>query len=352
MQRALVEVDVDPAQRDELADADARVEEDAEGVGVLAVLGDPRRALLLPHALGLAMAAGLADAREGLDLLDLVVVERGRWRLAALVGAVDRIAIKLERVAAAGVLEHRVQDLAVLVDVARRKPGVVELAQERAHVRGRDLRDQRVTERLHGPPRAATVPAGMGLSGFAQQRPVVAQRRGLDPADPLEPMQPVVGEATERRRALLGQACVLGRVDRLVDLALHRLASGEQCRALVEPPLTAAAAALAPAADIVRLEPRQAEPALLQCPGSIRPDPEAPLRIPVNPVAGSGPRPQHEAPLLDLGRFHTASLNQDLRLGITFLRAGHQLRLGISLGIKQANLPVPSDDPTTRNRPY
>ncbi len=62
----------------------------------------------------------------------------------------------------------------------------------------------------------------------------------------------------------------------------------------------------------------------------------APLRVPVDPIAGARSRPQDEVRLLNRNLRHAGSLNHDLRLGINFFRLGINSRLGIRLGIKQA----------------
>lgn len=130
----------------------AGVEEQAEGLGVLAVLLLARLALALVDDLsGLAVRPVLARAGERLDLLHLVVVERRRRRLPALVGAEHRVLRKLEGVGATAVGENRSDHLAVLVHVARRQALAVERAQEPAHLDRRELVGRTIPERLHDP---------------------------------------------------------------------------------------------------------------------------------------------------------------------------------------------------------
>jgi hypothetical protein len=81
---------------------------------------------LIKDVPGLTLLTLLTAAGKRLDLFDLVVIQCGRWGLAALIGSINRVVRERERVTPASVGEHRSEHLAVLVDVARRKPLAVE----------------------------------------------------------------------------------------------------------------------------------------------------------------------------------------------------------------------------------
>jgi hypothetical protein len=73
-----------------------------------------------------AVLALFADAGERFDLFDLVVVKCGRRVLAALVGPRDRVDRQRVSVGAASVVEHRREQLPMLVHIPRRQSFRVE----------------------------------------------------------------------------------------------------------------------------------------------------------------------------------------------------------------------------------
>jgi hypothetical protein len=89
-QQPVGEINVVPAQREELADPQAGVEQQAEGVGIAAILSLARCELSqITNARLTAVLTVLARARERLDFLDLVIVQsRGRI-LTTLVSPID-----------------------------------------------------------------------------------------------------------------------------------------------------------------------------------------------------------------------------------------------------------------------
>ena len=137
---APLEVDVLPAQREQFAEAHAGVGRNAVELRVLAVLPRPPRLLIA----SIASTGRVAHVRrrprgvgERLDLVRLVVVEHGCRQLAPLAGCVDRRRVG---VLAAGVGEHRREDLAVLVDRPCAHPASFESAQEGRHMLRRHAR--------------------------------------------------------------------------------------------------------------------------------------------------------------------------------------------------------------------
>jgi len=183
-QQPLLEVHVLPAQREHFAEPQTGVEQQPERFAITAILDCSSVALggVSCWVAG-SVASELAAARQGFDLLDLVVVERGRRVFAALVSAGDGIGGELVRVVSARVGEHRREHLAVLVDVSRFEPSSVERAQAAADLGGRDLASGPVTERGHEPPGARAFPAAVGPTRLTKQEAVVGDRRGLRAPD-------------------------------------------------------------------------------------------------------------------------------------------------------------------------
>ena len=106
-QHPAVEVDVVPPQREQLPDLQTGVEKQSERLRILLVLLVPRLTLGLVEDLGLGLPSLFARASEGLDFLDLVIVERRRRRLPAFVRPEHRVHRKPGGVRAAAVREHR-----------------------------------------------------------------------------------------------------------------------------------------------------------------------------------------------------------------------------------------------------
>ncbi len=281
-----------------------------------------------------AVLAALARAGERLDLDGLVVVERRRRRLVALVRAGrgvrrQRVGVRLRRVG-----EDGVEQGAVLVDVARRQALGVEVAQERGHLDGRDLVVRPIAEAGDDAALRDASAASVRRAGLAQHHGVVLQRRrraALHVALPGEPLGGQLAEGRDRRTCC--GACGGSRAARdLLDLLSRRDVRG----ALVQPAVLHAASASSPAPAAVRLEPRGAEPAL-----DLRAARIAPLgleeRGPVLGGAnhdGGGDRASHEAE------------------GTTGIGAGTKIGAGTIAGTKLADSPLIASILRRTNRCY
>jgi hypothetical protein len=140
-ERGPPEVDVAPAQREQLALAQTRVRGHANDLGVLLILGLPRASLAVRDGRELRVAVTTVGerARDCLDLGRGVEHERARARLAALVGGADGIVRQRERRGLTAVVEHRGDDRAVLVHGARRRSGRAHRRQHVVDLARRDL---------------------------------------------------------------------------------------------------------------------------------------------------------------------------------------------------------------------
>lgn len=175
---------------------------------------EERRVLLVdPHPLPLrlcrvlgvliaSLAAVLARSgcsRYGRDLLGLEGLDWPWSLLGALGGLGDRVVAKPEGVGPAGVLEDRVQDLAVNIDGASADPFAIDPAQEAMDVRRRDRGELAAAELPHD---ARAIPFAVSRLGLGEQAPVAGERGGLGSLLEFEVLEPNVDGVLEAGLAL------------------------------------------------------------------------------------------------------------------------------------------------------
>ena len=210
----------------------------------------------------IAVLARGDGAGERLDLLGRVEVQAGALGLGAAVGSGRRVAREPERRLVARVVEDRADELARLVDRARRDAARGLLGEHRVDLAGRDLVGGPVAECVHDEPAVLAAPAAVGRAGLDQQVAVLTQRRGLRAADLLEPVEVRVGDHAERRRRVrLAPSRVGALGQRAFDLA-HDAVLRDDRGVLVEEARPDPAAAPRERAVGGRLQPRGPEPAL------------------------------------------------------------------------------------------
>jgi hypothetical protein len=147
------------------------------------------------------------------------------------------------------------------------------------------------------------------------------------------------------------RAAALRRLGKLDRELVHRYQRGGGGVALIEPPIRASSAALAPA-ERVRLHPGQTDAPGLLLPGTDA-DAIAPLCVPIGPFLGAGSRPQVKSALLNLRPLAHASSVPSRRaeriLYSRFLTLYSRFILYSSLYSKQAEITVISGDLEFRN---
>ncbi len=155
------------------------------------------------------MGSGLEGAREGLDLLDAVVGERTWLGFAAAVGPLGRVLGQAPRVRAHPVVEDGMDQLARLVDRARRDAGGGDLPEQEIDLARRDLARRPVAEGAHDPAGGMAGAAEVGDTRLGQLRAQRPERRGLGPPHVGQPREVIERDLAERDAAPLARRGVL-----------------------------------------------------------------------------------------------------------------------------------------------
>src|SRR5262245_8435293 len=193
------EVDVSPAQGQQLALAKPGICGEPDELSLLLIFRAPRLTLLDTHRGSgwITVKSASQGPGERLNLLGRVVDEGAGASFPPLVGSFGRVNREVEGRLTPAIAIHRRDDRAVLVHRSRRGTGRAHLGEQgldlaRGHPRGRPI-----PERLHDvPERAPSSPPVRG-AGLCERGPVAQERGWLGSAHVLQPAQVLARDLAE-----------------------------------------------------------------------------------------------------------------------------------------------------------
>ena len=240
------EVDVAPAQRQQLSLPKSGVCSNADDLAILAIL----RMLLLPHGWPCRVAVQPVgeSSRQSLDLLGRVERQHARPGFATLVRAGRRVRRQTIRSVFHAVAVDGGDERAVLVHRPSRRFRRAHGGEHRLNVPDGHRRGRQCAEYGHDVPRRLALPSLVGDAGLTEQVGVVGERRWLRALHVGKPAQVAVRDLAERHASRVALALDSLAVARVLDVGGDELCRGDVGPAFVVETLTNAAATRTPAA--------------------------------------------------------------------------------------------------------